>query len=87
MDPMKPVEEERTIKYTPWDICDNTYQNCFPCRSDSAVMKSRRVTGRDGDSHKEYIIVCTYCGQSSGIHLSKNLTLFDWKGLQESYTK
>lgn len=81
MDPMK--TEERSIKYTEWKQCDNIYRYCAKCKSNLAVLEKRLMTGRDGDSHKEYRIQCTCCGQKSDVHMSMNLTIFDWEGHQE----
>ena len=75
--------EERTIKYTEWALCDNVLHYCSKCKDSTGILEKRNVTGRDGDTHKEYRIRCTACEQKSGVHMSKNLTIFDWEGHQE----
>ena len=77
------MSEERTIQYTEWKPCDTNYLYCINCRKDTGLLMRRMVTGRDGDTVKEYRIECTDCGQKSGVHMSKNLTIFDWEGHQE----
>lgn len=78
------MSEERTLQYTEWKLCDGKLHYCKNCMHHSGILERRIVTGRDGDSHKEYRIQCPDCGQKSDVHMSKNLTIFDWEGHQEA---
>lgn len=75
--------EERSIKYTEWKLCDNVYRYCSNCRENNGILEKRNVTGRDGDTHTEYRMKCTVCDNKSDVHLSRNLTIFDWEGHNE----
>lgn len=75
--------EDREIRYTEWEACENFRRNCIKCCDNTAIMKKRMVTNRDGESHTEYKIECPYCKSRTEVHLSRNLTIFDWDGQQE----
>lgn len=77
------MTEERGIKYTDWTKCEALLRYCRECNDFHGVLMKRIVTGRDGDTHKEYKIECESCGQKSGVHMSRNLTIYDWEGHQE----
>lgn len=81
------MPEGRQITYTSWEDMTGSLDKCYKCskhgNNSYGVMVRRRVTGRDGDEHTEYKIVCRTCGRSTKIHRGITLTRMEWTALQE----
>lgn len=80
------MSEERRIQYTQWEDQPGSYEACQTCRKNGdisyGIMLRRRVTGRDGDMHTEYKIMCRNCGCSTDAHRFKSITEMEWESKQ-----
>ena len=91
MDPMKPADSRpsvispagNSLPYTTaWK--ETTFdpklpvRKCPNCGSFQMNMMRRTVTGRDGDIHREYKVVCPNCQKATTVHWSKSLTQHEW---------
>ena len=64
------------FEYTEHDNTIRSYE-CTNCKKASGRMYKRFVT--EGETtHKEYKIVCSFCGRNTGAHLRKTLARKVW---------
>ena len=82
------MSEDRQIRYTVWQEENSSQKPCKQClrktkKATFGTLFRRRVTGRDGECHTEYKIVCSACGQNSGVYRSHRLAIATWEAAQE----
>lgn len=66
---------------------DKTVRNyfCTECKVFSGLMHTRTVTDRDGNTHREYKVVCQKCSKTGPLHWSKSLSEFSWQAINPNF--